>query len=69
MHHPNVLEFVGVFVNAYDIIYLFTELAERGNLRNTLASPLTIEAEDKIRWAYEIASGMVNSTFLFHNPT
>ena len=59
MDHPNVLKFVGVFVNAYDIIYLFTELAERGNLRNTLASPVTIDIEDKIRWAFEIASGMV----------
>lgn len=65
MNHPNILQLKGVFVDMADMIYMFTELAEKGSLTNVLESDMEISNELKIEWATQIAEGMVNFNFFF----
>lgn len=59
MNHPNILQLKGVYVDMADMIYMFTELAEKGSLTNVLESDMEISNELKIEWAMQIAQGMV----------
>jgi hypothetical protein len=63
LDHPNVVKLKGVHVALDDHIYMFMELAQRGSLSTVLQrDSANISSEQKIKWALEIANGMVNTT-------